>query len=109
MCITLTDQNFEEEVIKSNSLPALVDFWAPWCGPCKMLGPIIEELAEDFKGKIKIGKINVDENLETAGKYEVLGIPSLKFFKNGKIVGEMTGVQPKEILAEKIKEVIGEK
>ena len=109
MCITLTDQNFEEEVIKSNSLPVLVDFWAPWCGPCKMLGPIIGELAEDFKGKIKIGKINVDENLETAGKYEVLGIPSLKFFKNGKIVDEMTGVQPKEILAEKIKEVIGEK
>ena len=109
MCITLTDQNFEEEVIKSNSLPALVDFWAPWCGPCKMLGPIIEELAKDFKGKIKIGKLNVDENLETAGKYEVLGIPSLKFFKNGKIISEITGVQPKEILVEKIKEVIDEK
>ena len=109
MCITLTDQNFEEEVIKSNSSPVLVDFWAPWCGPCKMLGPIIEELAEDFKGKIKIGKLNVDENSETAGRYEVLGIPSLKFFKDGKIVSEITGVQPKEILVEKIKEVIGEK
>lgn len=109
MCVTLTDQNFEEEVIKSNSLPVLVDFWAPWCGPCKMLGPIIEELAKDFKGKIKIGKLNVDENLETAGKYEVLGIPSLKFFKNGEIVDEMMGVQPKEILVEKIREIIGEK
>ena len=109
MCVTLTDQNFEEEVIKSNSLPVLVDFWAPWCGPCKMLGPIIEELAKDFKEKIKIGKLNVDENLETAGKYEVLGIPSLKFFKNGEIVGEMMGVQPKEILVEKIREIIGEK
>ena len=108
MCVTLTDQNFEEEVIKSNSLPVLVDFWAAWCGPCRMLGPIIEELAEDFKGKIKIGKLNVDENSEIAVKYEVLGIPSLKFFKKGEIVGEITGVQPKEVLVEKIKNIIGE-
>ena len=106
MCVTLTNQNFEEEVIKSNSLPVLVDFWAPWCGPCVMLGPIIEELAKEFEGKIKIGKLNVDENSETAGKYEILGIPSLKLFKNGKIVDEMTGVQPKEVLTEKIKKVI---
>lgn len=108
MCITLTDQNFEEEVIKSNPLPVLVDFWASWCGPCKMLGPVIEELAEEFKGKIKIGKLDVDGNSEIAGKYEVLGIPSLKFFKGGKIVDEMTGVQPKEILVKKIKKIIGE-
>jgi len=106
MCVTLTNQNFEEEVIKSNPLPVLVDFWAPWCGPCVMLGPIIEELAKEFEGKIKIGKLNVDENSETAGKYEILGIPSLKLFKNGKIVDEMTGVQPKEVLTEKIKKVI---
>jgi len=108
MCVTLTDQNFEEEVIKSNSLPVLVDFWASWCGPCRMLGPIIEELAKDFEGKIKIGKLNVDENSEIAGKYEILGIPSLKIFKDGKIVDEITGVQPKEVLAEKIKNIIGE-
>jgi len=108
MCVTLTDQNFEEEVIKSNSLPVLVDFWASWCGPCRMLGPIIEELAKDFEGKIKIGKLNVDENSEIAGKYEILGIPSLKIFKDGKIVDEITGVQPKEILVEKIKNIIGE-
>ena len=106
MCVTLTSQNFEEEVIKSNPLPVLVDFWAPWCGPCVMLGPIIEELAKEFEGKIKIGKLNVDENSEIAGKYEILGIPSLKLFKNGKIVDEMTGVQPKEGLTEKIKKVI---
>ena len=109
MYITLTDQNFEEEVIKSNPLPVLVDFWAPWCGPCQMLGPIVEKLAEEFEGKIKVGKLNVDENSETAGEYEVLGIPALKFFKNGKIVSEITGVQPKEVLTEKIKEIIGEK
>ncbi len=108
MCVTLTDQNFEEEVIKSNSLPVLVDFWASWCGPCRMLGPIIEELAKDFEGKIKVGKLNVDENSETAGKYEVLGIPSLKFFKKGEMVDEITGVQPKEVLVEKIKNIIGE-
>ena len=109
MCVTLTDQNFEEEVInKSNSLPVLVDFWASWCGPCKMLEPIIEELAKDFEGKIKVGKLNVDENSEVAGKYEILGIPSLKIFKDGKIVDEITGVQPKEVLVEKIKNIIGE-
>ncbi|MEA1936739.1 MAG: thioredoxin [Patescibacteria group bacterium] len=109
MSITLTDQNFEEEVIKSDSLPVLVDFWALWCGPCRMIGPIIEELEKDFEGKIKVGKLNVDENSEISGKYEVLGIPSLKFFKNGKIVDEITGVQPKEVLAEKIRGIIAEK
>ena len=105
MYITLTDQNFEEEVKKSN-LPVLVDFWAIWCGPCRMLGPIVEELAEEFKGKIKVGKLNVDENPAMAGKYEVLGIPSLKFFKDGNIIDEMTGVQPKEVIIEKIKKLL---
>jgi len=108
MYVTLTDQNFEEEVKKSD-LPVMVDFWASWCGPCRMLEPIIEELAKEFKGKIKIGKLNVDENSETAGRYEILSIPSLKFFKNGNIIAEMIGVQPKEVLIEKIKEMIGEK
>ena len=105
MEIKFTDQNFEEEVEKSE-LPTLVDFWAVWCGPCQMMGPIIEELAEKFEGKIKIGKLNVDENPEIAKKYEVLGIPSLKFFKNGKIVDEITGLQPKEVIIEKINDII---
>ncbi|MCK5466769.1 thioredoxin [Candidatus Parcubacteria bacterium] len=105
MEIEFTDQNFEEEVEKSE-LPVLVDFWAIWCGPCQMMGPIIEELAEKFDGKMKIGKLNVDENSETAGKYEVLGIPSLKFFKNGKVVDEITGLQPKEVIVEKIESLI---
>ena len=105
MEIKFTDQNFEEEVEKSK-LPVLVDFWAVWCGPCQMMGPIIEELAEKFEGKMKIGKINVDENPETAKKYEVLGIPSLKFFKNGKVIDEITGLQPKEVIVEKIENLI---
>ena len=105
MEIKFTDQNFEEEVEKSK-LPVLVDFWAIWCGPCQMMGPIIEELAEKFEGKMKIGKINVDENPETAKKYEVLGIPSLKFFKNGKVIDEITGLQPKEVIVEKIENLI---
>ena len=105
MEIKFTDQNFEEEVEKSK-LPVLVDFWAVWCGPCQMMGPIIEELAKKFDGKMKIGKLNVDENPETAKKYEVLGIPSLKFFKNGEVVDEITGLQPKEIIIEKIESMI---
>jgi len=105
MEIKFTDQNFEEEAEKSE-LPVLVDFWAVWCGPCQMMGPIIEELAEKFEGKMKIGKINVDENPETAKKYEVLGIPSLKFFKNGKVIDEITGLQPKEVIVEKIESLI---
>ena len=105
MEIKFTDQNFEEEVEKSE-LPVLVDFWAVWCGPCQMMGPIIEELAKKFDGKIKIGKLNVDENSKTAQKYEVLGIPSLKFFKNGEIIDEITGLQPKEVIIEKINSII---
>ena len=105
MEIKFTDQNFEEEVEKSE-LPVLVDFWAMWCGPCQMMGPIIEELAKKFEGKIKIGKLNVDENPEIAKKYEVLGIPALKFFKSGEIVDEITGLQPKEIIIEKIEGLI---
>ena len=105
MEIKFTDQNFEAEVEKSKA-PVLVDFWAVWCGPCQMMGPVIEELAKKFDGKIKIGKLNVDENPNTAQKYEVLGIPSLKFFKNGEVIDEITGLQPKEVIIEKINNII---
>lgn len=105
MEIKFTDQNFAEEVKKSKS-PVLVDFWAAWCGPCQMMGPLIEELAEKFAGKIKIGKLNVDENPEVAKEYEILGIPSLKFFKDGKIIDEIAGLQPKEVIIEKINKII---
>jgi thioredoxin 1 len=96
-----TDANFEQEVLKSEK-PVLVDFWAPWCGPCQMMGPIIEELAKEMEGKVKIGKMNVDENPATAEKFGIMSIPSIKIYKEGKVVKEFTGVQSKESLKEEI-------
>jgi len=106
MDINITDKNFEQEVLKSTGV-VLVDFWAPWCGPCQMMGPIIEEVAKEFEGKIKVYKVNVDENSKTASDYEILSIPTLKFFKDGKIVDEMTGLKPKDMLVEKINNLLG--
>lgn len=106
MDINITDNNFEEEVLKSAGI-VLVDFWAPWCGPCQMMGPIIEEVAKEFEGKIKVYKLNVDENPKTASDYEILSIPTLKFFKEGKIADEMTGLKPKDVLVEKIENLLG--
>ncbi len=88
--IHVTDGTFEEQILKS-AIPALVDFWAPWCGPCKAIGPMINELAGEYEGKIKIAKMNVDENPETPGKYGIRAIPTLIFFKNGKIADQITG------------------
>ncbi|MDP3043684.1 MAG: thioredoxin [bacterium] len=97
-----TDQNFNQEVENYNGL-ALVDFFAEWCGPCKLLAPVIDELIEEYKGKsVKIGKLNVDENKEIAEKYNIMGIPAIIIFKEGKIVVQLTGYQPKETLKELI-------
>jgi len=87
-----TDQNFDQEVLKADK-PTLVDFWAPWCGPCQMMGPIIDQLATEMGDKAKVGKINVDENSEIASKYGVMSIPSIKIFKGGQVVKEFVGVQ----------------
>lgn len=99
-----TDDNFEQEVLKSDK-PVLVDFWAAWCGPCQMMGPIVEELAEELKDKYKIGKLNVDENRGTAAKYNVMSIPTLIIFKGGEVVKQLVGVQAKENLKEELEKV----
>lgn len=93
--IKLTTANFNNEVIESD-IPVLVDFWATWCGPCRMLGPVIEELAEEYKGKIKVGKVNVDEEPALAAKFEISSIPTVMLFKNGKVSETVVGYHPKE-------------
>ncbi|MCX6179413.1 MAG: thioredoxin [Chlorobiales bacterium] len=100
-----TDQNFKKEILESDKV-ALVDFWATWCGPCMMLGPVIEELAGDFEGKAVIAKMNVDENPGTAAKYGIRSIPSLLVFKNGQVVDQMLGALPKNQISKKIDEHI---
>lgn len=96
-----TDQNFDQEVLKSDQ-PVLVDFWAPWCGPCQMMGPIVDELAEEMEGKAKVGKVNVDENMAISEKYGIMSIPALKIFKGGQAVKEFVGVQNKESLKKEL-------
>ena len=103
--ITFTDQNFEEQVLKSDT-PVLVDFWAEWCGPCKIVDPVIHELAGEYDGKLKVGKLNVDENPESSQKFNVMSIPTIMFFKNGQPVKSVIGAQSKENFKKAIDEVL---
>lgn len=103
--VILTDQNFKEEVIKSDQ-PVLVDFWAEWCGPCKMQGPIVEEVAKDFNGKAKVGKLEVDQNPTMAQKYGIMSIPTVAIFKGGEIVWQSTGLQQKDGLAAELNKAL---
>lgn len=100
--LIITRLNFEKEVIKSD-IPVLIDFWAPWCGPCRMMGPIIEELADEYDGKVKVGKVNVDEEPELSGAFKIMSIPTIVLIKNGKIVNQVVGSRPKYVLKEMIK------
>ena len=95
--IILDENNFEKEVIQSD-IPVLVDFWATWCAPCQMIAPVIEAIAEEYKGRLKVGKVNVDENSQLAIKYGIRAIPTLLLFKDGKVVEQMVGVQPKDTI-----------
>jgi len=100
-----TDQNFKQQVLE-NKLPVVVDFWAPWCGPCRMVSPIIEELAKDYAGKVVVGKMNVDDNPQVAGQYNVMSIPTVMLFKNGQPVKSTVGAQGKENYKKMIDETL---
>ena len=99
--VHLTDKNFEKEVLKSD-LPVVVDFWAEWCGPCRMVAPVVEELAKEYENKVKIGKVDVDESPATASRYGIMSIPTLMFFKGGQIMSQLVGVVNKSELKKKI-------
>ena len=92
--LKITRENFENEVMKSN-IPVLIDFWAPWCGPCRMMGPVIEQLAEEYEGKAKVGKVNVDEEGELSQAFGVMSIPTIVLVKDGKVVKQAVGARPK--------------
>lgn len=100
--IIITEQNFEQEVLRSDK-PVLVDFWATWCGPCRMLAPTIEEIAREQEGIVKVGKVDVDEQPELAAKFGISSIPTLMVFKDGKVTGSAVGMRPKSIIEEMLK------
>ena len=102
---TFTDDNFEAEVLKSSD-PVLVDFWAPWCGPCRMLTPTIEELSEEYAGKVKVGKLNTDDNQQTAAGFAVTSIPTVILFKNGEVAKKFVGLTPKDQFTSAIDELV---
>jgi thioredoxin len=105
MVLEITDQNFEDEVLKSG-ISVVVDFWAPWCGPCHMIAPLTEKLSKEYEGKLKFGKLNVDENPKMAQKYQVMSIPLLLFFRGGKKVDESLGAVSERVLRPKVEALL---
>ncbi|MDA2926506.1 thioredoxin [Acidobacteria bacterium AH-259-G07] len=107
MSITLTVENFQSEVLESTQ-PVVVDFWASWCGPCHMIAPVIEELAVDFEGRAKVGKLDIDEHASIAMQFAIRSIPTLLFFEDGQVVHQVFGVAPKKVLADKLNRLLSE-
>ena len=105
MSLKFDEKSFNEEVVKSE-IPVIVDFWAEWCGPCHIMSPIIDEVAKEFEGKAKIGKVNVDENQIISSKYGIMSIPTILAFKDGKVIGQLVGARPKKDLVDLINKVI---
>ncbi|MBI35652.1 MAG: thioredoxin [Flavobacteriales bacterium] len=105
MAVELTDANFEELAVKSDK-PVVVDFWAEWCGPCRMVAPVVEELSKDYEGKAIVGKVDVDANNEISAKYGIRNIPTILFLKNGEVVDKQVGAAPKAALAEKLEKLL---
>jgi thioredoxin 1 len=103
--LEVSDATFEQEVLKSEQ-PVLVDFWAVWCGPCKAIGPIVETVAEKYAGKLKVGKVNVDQNSGTPSRFGIRGIPALLFFKGGKVMDQIVGYVPQETIEEKVQKLL---
>jgi thioredoxin 1 len=104
--IEVSDATFDQEVLQSDQ-PVLVDFWAAWCGPCKALGPIVDEVASQYNGKLKVAKMNVDQNMATPGRYGIRGIPALLFFKGGKVADQIVGYVPKDTIEKSITRLVG--
>jgi thioredoxin 1 len=103
--LEFTDENFQTDVV-SSTVPVLVDFWAPWCGPCRMVDPVVEEIAGEYEGRLKVGKLNTDDNREVAAKYGIMSIPTIMIFKGGEVKARIVGAQPKRAIVEKIDEVL---
>jgi thioredoxin len=100
--VTITDQTFERDVLQASGPPVLVDCWAPWCGPCRMVGPIMDELAAESAGRYRIAKLNVDDNPQTASRFNIASIPTMLIFKDGKLLERLIGAQPKQAIAERL-------
>lgn len=105
MALKFTDNTFEQEVLQAQ-VPVVVDFYADWCGPCKMMSPVIDELAKDYEGKVKIGKVNTDENRGVASRYNIMSIPTILLIKNGQVVDQVVGAVPKTVLEQKINQML---